>query len=216
MKKLIIFDCDGVLVDSEKIANQVFVDCLADCQVSMSVAEAIRLFKGQKVSHCLSIIEGLTGSKLPSDFETNFRTKMMSRFETSLKPVEGVEAAIRALKDFNMCVASNGPIEKMQKTLSLVGLDKYFGKNIFSAYSIQKWKPEPDLFLHASSVFEVDPGNCLVIEDSALGIVAAQRAQMKVLGFVAADNEEELSATGAEVFVDMRGLPTLVAQAFSK
>lgn len=214
MKKLIIFDCDGVLVDSEKIANQAFVDCLADCKVSMSLTEAIQLFKGQKVSHCLTIIESITGSKLPQNFEATFRDKMMSAFETSLKPITGVEDAIRALKGFDMCVASNGPIEKVQKTLSLTGLDKHFGKNIFSAYTIQKWKPEPDLFLHASSTFKVQPKDCLVVEDSALGILAAQRAKMNVLGFAAGDNEKELSETGVAIFDDMFNLPKLVARIF--
>ena len=212
MKKLIIFDCDGVLVDSEKLANQAFVDCLADCGFSMSLNEAIRRFKGQKFAACLAVVEEISGSKLPEEFETKFRDRMASSFETSLKPIPGIEEAIKALDGYAICVASNGPIEKIQKSLSITGLGKYFGNNLYSAYTIQKWKPEPDLFLYASSELNIKHDNCLVIEDSTPGIIAAQRANMKVLGFSGQDNDEELCSTGAEVFGNMSDLPDIVSR----
>ncbi len=214
MKKLIIFDCDGVLVDSEQLTNKVLVDCLNELNFEMQYEEAFRKFKGCHLAECIAYIEAKNQKKLPPDFAQFFRAKMGLEFEVSLKPIPGVKEAIEELSDYNICVASNGPPQKMQKTLSLTGLLHHFGSNIYSAYSIQKWKPEPDLFLYASSQHNVEPNNCIVIEDSVFGVTAAKRAKMKVLGFAGANSADELANAGAQVFNDMLQLPKLIEQYF--
>lgn len=177
-----IFDCDGVLVDSEHLANQALVDCLSDLQIMMSVEDAIRNFKGRKLADCLLEIEKTRSCTLPELFEETFRRRMGEYFESRLQPIEGVAEAIEAIPH-SKCVASNGPILKTKRNLEITGLLHQFGENIFSAYTIQKWKPAPDLFLHACKEMVSQPVDSIVIEDSELGIQAALAGGFKVLAF---------------------------------
>lgn len=210
MKKLIIFDCDGVLVDSERLANQALVDCLAEHHVSMTVEDAIQRFKGRKLADCLAEIEVMKNASLPVTFEKTFRARMSGYFESQLGPVEGVEDALRRIPH-SKCVASNGPIEKTRRNLEIAGLHRHFGENIFSAYTIQKWKPEPDLFLHACKEMGAEPANCIVVEDSELGIQAARAGGIAVLAYGVATAR----TPGVTPFQTMSELPGLIDRLFA-
>lgn len=209
MKKLIIFDCDGVLVDSEHLANQALVDCLADHQISMSQEEAFLRFKGRKLADCLLDIESTRNTKLPQSFEITFRKRMSEYFESGLRPIEGVKDAIERISH-SKCVASNGPLEKMKRNLEITGLHHYFGNAVFSAYTIQKWKPEPDLFLHACKEMKFEPSNSIVVEDSEPGVQAALSGGFKVLAF----GLSTIKDSRVTEFSAMSELPALVDQIF--
>lgn len=209
MKKLVIFDCDGVLVDSEHLASQVLVDCLSELQITMSVDEALRRFKGRRLADCLAEIERLENRTLPQAFDTTYRERMSECFESHLRPIHGVDEAIKRIAHIK-CVATNGPLDKAKRNLALTGLLPHFGENVFSAYVIQKWKPDPELFLHACREMGSTPQNCVVIEDSASGIQAARAGGFTVLAFGQHASTEVIS------FQDMTELPELVERAFSK
>lgn len=209
VKKLVIFDCDGVLVDSEQLANQALVDCLSDLQIVMTVDEANQKFKGRKLADCLVEIEDTKSCTLPQSFESVFRQKMSEYFESQLQPIEGIADAVKRIHHLK-CVASNGPLQKIKRNLEIVGLQPHFGENIFSAYTIQKWKPEPDLFLHACRVMGSTPEHSIVIEDTEFGIQAALAGGFKVLAYgVMSDKENVIS------FQKMCELPALIERTFA-
>lgn len=210
MQNLVIFDCDGVLVDSEHLANQALAECLADVGIHIDVAEATKRFQGRKLADCLAEIERDFTRELPDTFVSTFRAHTDIYFETKLQPIHGVEQAIQNIP-FSKCVASNGPHLKIKKNLELVGLSQYFGDNIFSAYTIQKWKPEPDLFLHACKNMGGQIARSVVIEDSVPGIQAALAGGFKVLAY-GIHTIHDKSVTS---FKSMHELPALVRRAFS-
>ena len=177
MYDLIIFDCDGVLVDSEKISIPVLAEMLGELDWPLSVAECQNTFMGKSMKSCLDIIENRLGDALPADFLQNFDERVFSRFHSELEEVNGVSALINKLK-IPSCVASSGPHHKMNLTLGLTGLKKHFDDVIFSAQDVERGKPHPDLFLHAAKNMRTSPERCLVIEDSLPGLEAAQRAGM--------------------------------------
>lgn len=203
--KLIIFDCDGVLVDSETITNQVLVDYLNEFGANMTLDQALKIFRGGTLLECIDFIKTNKGIKLPEEFTSNFRHRMKVAFEKDLQAVSGVKNLIESLRNL-ICVASNGPSEKMETTLKVTDLKKYFGKNIFSAYEIQKWKPDPDLFLYAADKMQTSPADCLVIEDSPRGVEAAKKAGMEALGYDVYGKTKELEAEGAILFKSMEDL----------
>lgn len=205
MKKLVIFDCDGVLVDSERLGNQALVDCLFELQITMSVEDAVRNFKGRKLADCLTEIEKTRNCTLPEAFEVKFRKKMGEYFETYLQPIEGVSRAIDSISHLK-CAASNGPIHKTKRNLEIAGLIHHFEVNIFSAYTIQKWKPDPDLFLHACSAMGSCSSHSVVVEDSELGIQAALAGGFKVLAF----GEHTVRHNHVIPFKHMSELPHLI------
>lgn len=179
--KLIIFDCDGTLVDSEPISNGMIGTMVRELGIDMSDKDAYYQFRGTSFAHITAYVESALGHALDIDFEGTFRTRVQKAFEKDLKPMEGVVSFIKKLKA-KICVASNGPQIKMATTLPITGLDKYFDeKNMFSAYDIQKWKPEPDLFLFAAEQMGYSPSECLVIEDTFVGAMGAVNAHMDVL-----------------------------------
>ena len=206
--ELIIFDCDGVLVDSETITNQVLVDYLNEFGAGLSLKEALELFQGGALSDSIEYMNQKHGITLPPEFTSNFRHRMKAAFEKRLKAVPGIVELIDSLIAANkkICIASNGPIEKMDTTLHITNLKKYFGDSVFSAYQINKWKPEPDLFLYAAEQMNTKPENCTVIEDSPRGIKAAKLAGMKAYGFDVYGKTEELKAEGAVLFTKMTDL----------
>ncbi|PHS19067.1 MAG: sugar transferase [Blastopirellula sp.] len=208
MKKLIIFDCDGVLVDSEKIGNQVLVDMVRPLGVPLSHVEACHRFKGCKLADIIQELEESSGHTFPEDFVPNFRREMHAAFERDILPIDGIAEALANIC-LPKCVASGGPPEKIQQTLSITGLLHYFGENIFSSYVVKSWKPEPGLFLHAANAMGYEPSECLVIEDSVVGVKAAVAAGMKVLGY-SESSGQELQQLGATVFHDMKLLPEMV------
>ena len=180
--KAIIFDCDGTLVDSETLGNEVLVETLAEYGVTMSLAEALAAFRGGMLADCLSMVEQRFGLTVPESFTPRFRARMSAAFRERLQPVDGALDLVRSLRQ-RLCVASNGPREKMELTLSITGLMPFFQGSIFSGYDIGAWKPDPGLFWHAARTLGYAPESCVVVEDSHPGIQAGLAAGMEVIAF---------------------------------
>ncbi len=212
---LVIFDCDGVLVDSEPLANASLSQALKAQGLDWSVEETMRRLMGRSLKSCVEICEAELGRKLPDDFLEKMQAVTYRNFrEAPLKPVTGVKDAVLALQKagIDTCVASSGAIEKMRFTLGLTGLWDLFDGRVFSASQVPRGKPFPDLFLHAAIEMNVQPFDCTVIEDSVPGIQAARSAGMRVLGYAGAPYADRpaLAAAGGELFDDMTKLPGLV------
>jgi len=211
MTALVIFDCDGVLVDSESIGTAVLARAAISEGAAIGEDEALRLFRGLKMAECVVEIERRLGRPIRDDFVADVRHAMAIIFERDLRAIAGVHAALAAIT-LPVCVASNGPMPKMRHTLGLTNLLGHFEGRLFSAYDVGVWKPDPGLFLHAARTLGADPSRCVVVEDSLSGIRAANAAGMRVLGYAAGDAHamSELGAECAELFHSMDDLPTLL------
>ncbi len=215
--ELVIFDCDGVLVDSEVIALSVMRRRLEEAGLRLTDQETRERFLGRRLDSSLHKIETELGEPLPGAFRDDFSREILSAFARELKGVEGVRQAVEGLHT-RVCVASSSGHERLRLSLRVAGYETMFAPNIFSAADVAEGKPSPDLFLHAASAMGVEPKDCLVIEDSVAGVVAARAAGMAVFGFVGAshfsplDEGTHLTGAGAELlFDDMARLPDLVA-----
>ena len=178
----VIFDCDGTLVDSETIGNEVLVEFVAEFGLVMTADAALRRFPGGKMADAVASIEADLGRRLPDSFVPDLRVRMAAAFRDRLRPVDGADDLLRALT-VPICVASNGPREKSELSLRLTGLLPYFDGRVFSAYDVGSWKPHPGLFLHAALSLNVGPAACVVVEDSAAGVHAAIAAGMRPIAF---------------------------------
>tara|TARA_R110000868_G_scaffold56488_12_gene174863 strand:- start:16500 stop:17135 length:636 start_codon:yes stop_codon:yes gene_type:complete len=203
--KCVIFDCDGVLVDSEPIGNQILVDMANHLGANIDLDFAMKHFKGSHFKECVSIIKKLVTQSIPDTFETEYRQRSLEEFEKGLKPIEGVTKVIEQLQ-LPFCVASSGMESKMRFNLNLVGLLPYFEGKMFSCYDIQKFKPEPDVFLMAAETMGFQPKDCIVIEDSLLGSQGAINGGFDVFGFTAHDTNKELDGLCTKTFDDMSKL----------
>jgi D-ribulokinase len=215
--EVVIFDCDGVLVDSEVIALGVMRRRLGEAGLRLTDQETRERFLGRRLDSSLSTIETELGAPLPESFRDDFSREILSAFARELKGVEGVRQAVAGLRA-RVCVASSSGHERLRLSLRVAGYETLFAPNIFSAADVAEGKPSPDLFLHAARMMGVAPKECLVIEDSVAGVVAARAAGMRVFGFVGAshfvalDEGAHLTAAGAELLFDtMALLPDLVA-----
>lgn len=209
MLKLIIFDCDGVLVDTEKITGSYFCRYLERCGLTINREDTISKYQGRDLKSVVTDIEAQTGVKVPDDFVDQFREETMADYKTNLLPISGIKNALDQIP-ISKCVASNGPAKKMELTLGVTGLSEYFTNAIFSAYDINKWKPDPGLFLHAATKMKASPNECLVVEDSIHGAKAGISAGMKVLGFATEKNANDFKVSGVDVFFNMDQLPELI------
>lgn len=210
---LLIFDCDGVLVDSEGLQARVVTEVLRDHGVDCGDVDGALRFRGGKLADMIATLEGETGRKLPADVVPEIRARTLAAFEKELRPIEGIAEVLRGLS-VPYCVASNGPIEKMNVSLRSCGLLDLFQGRMFSAYDVGSWKPAPDLFVHAARTMGARPERTTVIEDSPLGVRAATAAGMRVLGFAPEGRAAELSALGAShVFWPMQALLGLLRTA---
>ncbi len=178
MIKCIIFDCDGTLVDSEHLCNLGFELLLKEYGVTSSATKMAAEFRGEKLANILKTIENRHAITLKESFVKSYRSTVNDLFEKHLKAFDGVFEALNNLEEL-ICVASSGPLEKIHNALSITGLSAYFKENTFSSYNINSWKPEPDIFIHAAKEMGVQAHECLVIEDSLIGITAAKRAGMR-------------------------------------
>lgn len=213
---LIIFDCDGVLVDSERVANIVFADVLREiCGLEFSLEEMFDTFVGHSKAQCLEKIEALTGSPPPDELEQRYREDIEQALATSVEAIDGIETVLEYISR-PYCVASSGSYDKMRLTLGKTGLLEYFDVNIFSTSEVERGKPHPDIYLYAAEKMGVDdPARCLVIEDSPIGVTGAVAAGMQVFGFAELMSEHKLRDAGAHrVFDRMSDLPTLVPHGF--
>lgn len=207
----IIFDCDGTLVDSERVGNEVLIECVRELGLQLSLDEALEHFAGRKMADTIQLIETWLGSPVPENFLPALRIRMASAFQERLVAMEGVHALLRALS-VPVCVASNGPQDKMQVSLRVTGLLDFFPGRIFSAYECGSWKPEPGLFLHAARSMGVAPDACAVVEDSPLGIQAAITAGMTAFGYAPHGSGAALAASGAQVFHHMDALHSILCR----
>lgn len=182
MIKCVIFDCDGTLVDSEYLCSLGFELLLKNYGVHANANEMVDEFRGKKLDLILRSLESKYKIKLADDFVISYREQVSNLFETDLRAFDGVKEALSSI-DLAMCVASSGPREKILKSLRLTDLEEYFSDNIYSAYDINSWKPEPDLFIHAASEMGFKASECAVVEDSVVGIRAAKSANMKAILF---------------------------------
>jgi len=202
--KLIIFDCDGVLVDTESISCGVLAEEARKLGADISNQEAIDTFAGTSMQFVFDFLEKRLDASLPENFESIYRKRTFEEFEKNLQPIPGIHGLINQL-NLPFCVASNAPRNKVEFNLKLTNLYSFFEKNIFSAYEVKKWKPDPTLFLTAAKKMGFAPSDCLVVEDSPSGVKAAVAAGMKVLGYAANEKKvEKLNAEGAIVIKEMK------------
>lgn len=211
--QLAIFDCDGVLVDSEDLTHRVLIDALRDFGIELELGEAIDLFMGNTLQQNIAVIESLMGQPLPASFFPEWRESLYQRFRSEpVKSVIGVESVIDSLA-MPYCVVSNGPMRKIETTLGVTGMFDRFAGRIYSAESGLPGKPAPDLFLAAASDFNAEPARSFVVEDSPKGVAGAVAAGMPVFGYCGAAHTDAaaLEAAGARVFRHMSELPALLA-----
>jgi len=202
---LVIFDCDGVLVDSEPLANEELRKALAEQGLDMSFDAVVETFVGLSMNKVVSIAGGKLDHDLPDDFLDRLQIKTFAAFEQDLKPVAGIRDILTQLQDMpqKICVASSGSFEKMDMTLGLTNLKGFFQDNIFSASQVKRGKPYPDLYLYAAKQMDYDPARCLVIEDSLPGVQGAVAAGMDVLAYSVRGQSQPLAIAGGMVISRM-------------
>jgi HAD superfamily hydrolase (TIGR01509 family) len=208
--ELVIFDCDGVLVDSERLGVRIDVQVLAKLGWVMTEREVIERFMGRTDAYMTAEIERYLGRSLPADWDEEFTPLYRAVFDAELTPVDGIVEALDLIV-LPTCVASSGTHERMRYTLGLTGLYDRFAGRIFSATEVAHGKPAPDLFLHAAARMGVDPAACAVVEDSRYGVQAACAAGMRAFGYAGGLTAAAvLEECGATIFTDMRELPGLL------
>lgn len=210
---LIIFDCDGVLVDSEVISNQVLAQLLTAEGLPTTLVEARRDYQGLLLADVVNEAQAKLGRPLPPDWLACYERERAAAFRLRLRPVRGAADAVRLIRNAGLgaCVASQGKLSKTGLSLHLTGLDRLFPESArFSAESVARGKPWPDLFLRAAKTMGADPAQCVVVEDTPSGVTAAVSAGMRVLGYAADSNEHALRDAGAEVIYSLDQLPKLL------
>jgi HAD superfamily hydrolase (TIGR01509 family) len=206
----VIFDCDGVLIDSERLAVKVDVRVLDELGWPLSEAEVVDRFVGRSDRDTRAAIEAHLGRRLPAGWQEQVNALYRETFATELAPVAGIQEALEQIT-LPMCIASSGSHEHLRYTLALTGLYERFAGRIFSAEDVVNGKPAPDLFLHAARSLSTSPAACAVVEDSRSGVEAARAAGMRVLAYAGGLTPAALlSGPDTTVFADMRELPGLL------
>lgn len=209
--ELVIFDCDGVLVDSERITNQVFCTMLNELGVPVTLEDMFEQFVGLSMPQCVDLITEMHGAPPPESFVPELRARAAEALKHQIKPIPGVADALKRLS-VPYCVASSGDHEKIRLTLRATGLLRHFEGRIFSVADVQRPKPAPDVFLFAAHRLGKNPEQCAVVEDTPTGVRAAVAAGMHVFGFAANTPEHRLREAGAhEVFAEMQRFPKILA-----
>jgi HAD superfamily hydrolase (TIGR01509 family) len=212
---LVIFDCNGVLVDSEPIAAAVMAEAFKRVGMVLSVETMSRRFHGRRPTDIFAAVEAATGKKLPSDFSATVAAETLRRLRGELRPVAHAAHALTWIRG-PKAVASSSPLDRVRVSLEITGLMRFFEPRVFSANAVRRGKPAPDLFLLVAAQSEIDPAKCIVVEDSVPGIAAAAAAGMIPIGFVGGSHAPgrlaaELLTSGARgVVADMRALKTAV------
>jgi HAD superfamily hydrolase (TIGR01509 family) len=210
--ELVIFDCDGVLIDSERLGVKVDTAALHELGWPLSEAEVIERFVGRSDRDNQAAIEAHLRRKLPDGWAEQIETRYRESFAQALTPVDGVLDALDRIT-LPTCVASGATHAHLRYTLGLTGLYDRFAGRIFSAEDVANGKPAPDLFLHAAGQMDADPVGCVVVEDSRPGVEAARAAGMRVLAFAGGlSPAEALAGPDTVVFDDMRELPALLGE----
>jgi HAD superfamily hydrolase (TIGR01509 family) len=212
---LVIFDCDGVLVDSERISNLVLARALQTLGLAISAQEAHDRYRGMFLSEIRADAGRRLGFPLPADFLETFERDREEAFRASLEPVPGAAATVRTVMAMGsaVCVASQGRLSKTELTLSITGLRDLFGADaLFSAHSVGRGKPAPDLFLHAAATMGYEPARCVVVEDTMIGVEAALAAGMRAIAYAPDGDRDLFSATGVETVGALDDVPKLLAE----
>jgi HAD superfamily hydrolase (TIGR01509 family) len=214
--ELVIFDCDGVLIDSERLAVRVDVEMLRELGWPLTEAEVIERFVGRSDRDTRAAIETHLGRRLPDGWGEQMERLYRNAFAAELGPVKGIVDALDAIT-LPTCIASSGTHDHLRYTLGLTGLYERFAGRIFSAEDVCEGKPAPDLFLFAAEQMGVPPARCVVVEDSRSGVLAARAADMRVLAFAGGLTPAELlTGPGTTVFDEMDELPTLLDRAIGR
>tara|TARA_R110002096_G_scaffold173781_2_gene347930 strand:- start:71743 stop:72456 length:714 start_codon:yes stop_codon:yes gene_type:complete len=211
---LIIFDCDGVLVDTEPLTNRVLAQCVTDAGWEVDTQYSINHFKGRNLDDILFDVETRLGIKLPNLMD-QYRTRMYEEIESCGVPaLDGIHELLDTLDAMgddapHRCVGTNAPVKKATLTLTGSNLINRFGhrtdpdkKTLFSAYEVGKWKPDPGLFLHAAESMGHRPEDCIVVEDSISGVAAARNANMRVIGIASLTPADDLLKAGATQIIE--------------
>jgi HAD superfamily hydrolase (TIGR01509 family) len=210
---LVIFDCDGVLVDSERQANQALTDELALLGIHLTLRETMDVFMGRSWKSCVAEVTERLGHAPPDSFTTGYMRRRDEALATDLEAIAGVVDIVEHLhaRGIATCVASSGEHDKMGRTLRATGLWDAFAGRIYSATEVEHGKPAPDLFLHAAAGQQADPADCVVVEDAPAGVAGGKAAGMRVLAYAALTPAGRLADAGADaVFTDMAELPALL------
>ena len=208
--KCIIFDCDGTLVDSEAITNQVIAEMASELGIEMTGDEASATFGGKTLDDVVYKMKELSGNDLPKDWLPRLIQRVNESWESKLRPVKGVKELLEKIK-IPVCVASNGEPTHVRHSLRLTKLYDFFDENVFTASEMSKPKPSPELFLYAAKKMGFKPSECVVIEDSVTGVTAAVNAKIVVYGIINnLFSEKQLKNAGAIPFKSMDELPTLL------
>ena len=188
MKRLIIFDFDGVIADSEVLANAVLAELVSAVGVPTTLEDSVRLYTGKRFHDVIAAVEATVGRSLPDDFANNLQSRTLARFRQDLRIVEGARAYIERFADVPRCIASPSSPDRLALCLEVLGLTALFGAHVYSASQVARGKPHPDLFLHAAAQMRIEPAAAIVIEDSVGGVQAGVAAGMTVIGLVAASH----------------------------
>lgn len=215
--QLVIFDCDGVLVDSEPISFAVLREMLSDAGLSFTESWAYENFLGKSMASITAMVAREHNLTLDETALASMRGRLYARFEAELEPVRGIDVLLDDFP-FAHCVASSSQLERIRLCLTKTGLIRHFEPNIFSASMVANGKPAPDLFLHAANAMGYAPRNCIVVEDSPAGILAAKAAGMTAFAFTGASHAGASNLRSlvenlkpAAIFDDMAQLPELIA-----
>ena len=215
---LMIFDCDGVVVDSMHLHTEVEAEAYQAIGINITPQELVRRFSGVSDAEVNRILEKETGIAIPSDIAHQIDRRKEEVFTQRLKPVAGIRDALMEIRNVPRCIASGTGVDALDHMLEVVKLHDLFAPHIYSSEMVERGKPFPDLFLHAAGKMGYAPTTCLVIEDGIAGVQAGKAAGMRVFGFVGGSHcddghGDQLKAAGAElVFSEMRELPSLIEQ----
>lgn len=208
-----ILDCDGVLVDSERISSRILTDSINAVGWAIDFDEARERFQGESLANIVAEVERVSARSLEPAWIEAFQERRSAAFRAELTAVSGAAKAAREIRrlGFTVCLASQASLDKTRLTLGLTGLLEAFESHrLFSSSMVERGKPAPDLFLYAAHRCGYEPATCVVVEDGLRGVVAARAAGMRVLGYAADGDPAVLAEAGAEVFMDMLDLPLLL------
>ena len=213
MFDLVIFDCDGVLVDSETISNRVLAQTLSACGLPTTPEQAVEFYKGRILRDVTARAEERHGAPLPDGWIEKFEADRAIAFKNELSAIDGARETVEAVKaaGVDVCVGTQGKPSKTKLTLGITGLRELFDEDaIFTAYEVPRGKPFPDLFLHAAQARGADPARTAVIEDTVLGVTAGVAAGMTVFGYATETPAEAIAAAGGQPFELMSQVPALL------
>lgn len=215
---LVIFDCDGVLVDSEPISCETLAEALCEIGLPLTPSETMQAFMGRSMKSVLEIVAARRGEPVPEGFVAALQERTFAAFRTGLEAMPGIHEALDLLErtEVPTCVASSGDLAKMRFTLGLTRLLPRFDGRLFSATQVARGKPHPDVFLYAAERMGQTPERCIVVEDSPLGVQGATAAGMRAVGFAPQGDGARLTTLGAMVIESMHELPGLLEDMTSR